>query len=172
MDTTVPSAHLQSSEAQPVPSRTAEGSGIHGEVVTINESEQNSSSENVAVPKVHFHVSVDTSNISQSTPSPTLEDKRKTRHPNGRPWIGMFLRLGPLSGIACLVLVVISMLISFGVLLGSNGVAVVAWGVQPSAILAICTAVANQAMRYAAFQGFMVAWWSGGLKPSAHRMWN
>ena len=40
------------------------------------------------------------------------------------------------------------------------------WTLEPSAYLAICTAIANQAMRYAAFQGVMIAWWSKALRGS------
>ena len=57
---------------------------------------------------------------------------------------------------------IISMLVSLGILLGSNGVAVEAWSVQPSAILAVCAAISNQAIRFSAFQGLMVAWWHRG----------
>ena len=52
-----------------------------------------------------------------------------------------------------------SMIVSLAILLGSNGQPVSVWGATPSAILAICTAVANQSLRVAAFQGFVVMWW-------------
>ena len=61
-----------------------------------------------------------------------------------------------------MLLAALSILVSLGVLLGSAGASAESWTVEPSAILAICTAIANQAMRYAAFQGVMIAWWYGG----------
>lgn len=96
----------------------------------------------------------------------------KPRQNDRQPWKELFFRLGPLSGLACLVIAIISMLISLGILLGSRGVAVAAWTVEPSAILAVCTAVANQAMRYAAFQGVMVAWWLGGIVAAQFKSWS
>lgn len=95
-----------------------------------------------------------------SSPVPAHESKIPS--PDQLPWKSHFFRLGPLSGIACLGLAALSMLVSLGILLGSQGTAVAEWSVEPSAILAICTAIANQAMRYAAFQGVMIAWWWGG----------
>lgn len=163
MDAASPSARSQSGEQPPVPALAIEDFHSHAEAVAIKGSERPPPSENDVMGKVQQHTSVDSASTSQNTPSLTLNEQQKTRYPNGRPWKTILFRLGPLSGIACLGLAIISILVSLGVLLGSNGVPVVQWIVQPSAVLAICTAVANQAMRYAAFQGLMIAWWSGGL---------
>lgn len=76
-----------------------------------------------------------------------------------RPWKATFFRWGPLGGLFCMLLSVLSILVSLGILMGSKGAPVDNWTVQPSAYLAICTAVANQALRFAAFQGVVIAWW-------------
>jgi hypothetical protein len=89
-----------------------------------------------------------------------------TRTPQGRLWKALFFCLGPLSGIFAMLVAALSIIVSFGILMGSRGKPEASWVVPPSAYLAICTAVANQAMRYAAFQGVMVAWWSGALRGS------
>lgn len=86
-----------------------------------------------------------------------------------RPWKTFFVRFGPLSGITCMIVAVMSIVVSLGVLVGSRGAPVPSWSVEPSAYLAICTAVANQAMRYAAFQGVILAWWTGALRGSSIR---
>lgn len=62
-----------------------------------------------------------------------------------------------------------SIVVALGILLGSNGATVASWRVEPSAILAICTAVANQALRFAAFQGFVVAWWFNASRGTSLR---
>jgi hypothetical protein len=41
--------------------------------------------------------------------------------------------------------------------------------VQPSAVLAICTAVANQALRFAAYQGVAIAWWFSASRGTSLR---
>lgn len=122
--------------------------------------EQHGCFDAIGTPKqnaVHF-----SAESSRTNSSPVSGNEHNTSPLSHRLWRTRLLRLGPLSGIACLILAILSMLVSLGVLLGSNGVPVAHWTVQPSAILAICTAVANQAMRYAAFQGLMIAWWHGG----------
>ena len=82
-----------------------------------------------------------------------------TGRPVGRPWTTTLIRFGPLSGIACMMLAILSMMVSLGILVGSRRQPTRNWAVPPSTYLAICTAVANQAMRFAAFQGIAIAWW-------------
>ena len=100
--------------------------------------------------------------VNQDHSSPASSNEYKTSDQGVQRWRTTLLHFGPLSGLACMMLAVLSILVSLGILLGSQDASATSWSVEPSAILAICTAVANQAMRFAAFQGAMVAWWSGG----------
>lgn len=92
-----------------------------------------------------------------TTPSHEAPRGGPSRYP--RPWKTTFFRLAPLAGIGCMLFAVVSLLISFGILTGSNTAPVSMWSVQSSAYNAICTAVANQAIKFAAFQGVVIAWW-------------
>ena len=92
------------------------------------------------------------------------------------------LRLGPLSGLFCIFMTVASIVASLGILVGSCEAPVSKWTVEPSAYLgrtrrrceltyadstlAIFTAIANQSMRYAAFQGVMIVRWGTHLSNS------
>jgi hypothetical protein len=80
-------------------------------------------------------------------------------HKMPRLWQPTIFRLAPLTGISCMLLAILSLLVSLAILICSNGVPVRNWSVYPSAYIAVCTAIANQAIRFAAFQGFVVAWW-------------
>ena len=80
----------------------------------------------------------------------------QTLTPSNRPWKPTSCRLGPLSGIASILIAVSSIIAALGVLLGSQGASKADWTWQPSTYLAICTAIANQSMRYAALQGACV----------------
>ena len=86
-----------------------------------------------------------------------------------RSWKTTFLRSGPLVGICCMMAAALSILVSLAILLGSRHTPVADWKVEPSAYLAICTAVANQALRFAAFQGVIVAWWERASRGSTLR---
>ena len=96
--------------------------------------------------------------------------------PTGRSWKTTLFRFGPLSGLLCIFLAVLSLLVSLGILMGSRNAPVANWSIPPSSILAVCTAIANQALRcagslvvkiavankmlrFAAFQGIAIAWW-------------
>lgn len=91
------------------------------------------------------------------------------------PWKTTFLRLAPLTGIACMLAAGASIVAALGILMGSRGAAVTTWSVPPSTYLAICTAIANQALRFAAFQGLAIAWWTQATRGSTlaqmHRSW-
>lgn len=50
-------------------------------------------------------------------------------------------------------------LVALAILIGSRGEAKSSWSVPPSSWLAVCTAIGNQAARFAAFQGVAIAWW-------------
>ena len=65
----------------------------------------------------------------------------------GRPWKPTLIRLGPLAGILAMCLALSCILASLGILMGSNGVSVEHWTVQPSEYLAVFTAIANLATR-------------------------
>lgn len=93
----------------------------------------------------------------------------------GRPWRTAFIRWGPLSGILGMFLALVGMVASLGILAGSDGVPVTSWTAPPSTYLAICTALANVSMRYAAIHGVVIAWWSRASKGSTlaklHQDW-
>lgn len=89
---------------------------------------------------------------------------RQSRYP--RTWRSTFFRWGPLSGVFAMFLAISSVFACLGILVGSNGVAVTKWEVQPSEYLAIFTAIANLAMRYACIQGIVIAWWTRAMQGS------
>lgn len=84
--------------------------------------------------------------------------QRSCRYP--RPWKTICTRAGPLSGVLSMLLAIASILACLGVLESSDGAAVSSWGIQPSEYLAVFTAIANLAMRYACIQGVVIAWWT------------
>ena len=86
-----------------------------------------------------------------------------------RTWETLALRAAPLAGLAALLVALMSILVCLGILLGARNAPIQSWKVQPSAYLAICTAVANQAVRFAAFQGTIIAWWYQALCGSTLR---
>ena len=95
--------------------------------------------------------------------------------PRTRPWNTTLIRFGPLSGISCMLLAIASVFASLGILAGSNGAPVARWAAQRSTYLAICTAIANLAMRYACIQGVVIAWWvrasNGSNLAKLHEDW-
>lgn len=74
------------------------------------------------------------------------------------PWKTTMLQVGPIAGICALLISLLSLLFALAILLVSRGESA-NWNIPPSSCLAICTAVANQALRFAAFQGVAIAWW-------------
>jgi hypothetical protein len=52
-----------------------------------------------------------------------------------------------------------SIIVSLGILVGSDGAAVSSWTAPPSTFIAIFTAIANLLMRYACIQGVVIAWY-------------
>lgn len=62
-----------------------------------------------------------------------------------------------------------SIVASLGVLVGSDGSPVQHWSAPPSTYLAIYTAIANLAMRYACIQGVLIAWWCKALRGSSFK---
>lgn len=77
-----------------------------------------------------------------------------------RAWKTTIIRFSPLSGLLATLLASGSLLASLGILAGSNYQPVANWTVAPpSTYIAIYTAVGNQAIRYAAIQGLVIAWW-------------
>ena len=90
-------------------------------------------------------------------------------------WKASFFRIFPLAGIFCVLVAVASIVASLGVLVGSRGQAVSTWAVPPSTYLALFTAITNQALRFAAFQGLAIAWWSKATRGTTiaqlHRSW-
>lgn len=51
---------------------------------------------------------------------PTFSQAFELSSPIDRPWRAILLRFGPLSGIACMLVAVLSILVSLGILLGSK----------------------------------------------------
>ena len=92
-----------------------------------------------------------------------------------RPWRSAFIRFGPLSGILCMFIAAAGIIASLGILSGSDGALVANWTAPPSTYLAICTAIANLAMRFAAIQGVVIAWWyrasRGSTLAKLHHDW-
>jgi hypothetical protein len=84
-----------------------------------------------------------------------------------RPWKTTFFRLGPLTGFLAMLVALSSIVISLGILVASDGAAVSSWAIEPTVYLAICTAIANLAMRYACIQGVVVAWWIRAMSGKA-----
>ena len=76
-----------------------------------------------------------------------------------RPWRPSFLRIRPLSGLIAIAIIICCMFVNLGILFGSNHAPTESWRYQPSTYLAIMTAISNLALRYASFQGLVIAWW-------------
>ena len=74
-----------------------------------------------------------------------------------------------------MLLAIASIFASLGVLIGSNHAPVRNWSAPPSTYIAIYTAFANLAMRYACIQGVIIAWWyraiSGSTLAKLHWDW-
>lgn len=85
---------------------------------------------------------------------------------DGRPWNPKLLQFGTLSGNCAMMLALACLLASLGILAGSNHQAVSTWHAPPATYLAISTAIANLAMRYAALQGVVIAWWLRAIRGS------
>lgn len=126
-----------------------------------------------------------TSNESMESPSSTIESNQNhhvplsklgavTEHENRahrpsrypRLWKTIFVRWGPLSGLFAMFLAMSSIFACLGILVGSSGVAVSIWSVQPSEYPAIFTAIANLSMRHACIQRIVIAWWTRALRGS------
>ena len=125
-----------------------------------------SSNHKDEVTKVAKHYIADISKSSSNAQaSVTVSDNDASERP-ACSWKTRILRLAPLSGLFSIMLAIGSILAALGILVGSRGAAKDSWSVPPSTYLAICTAVANQALRFAAFQGVVVTWWYGALQGS------
>ena len=79
--------------------------------------------------------------------------------PASRVWRMTLLRFGPLSGIASIIVAIASLIAALGILAGSDQQPVSNWSSPPSTYIAVFTAFANLAIRYAAIQGVIIAWW-------------
>lgn len=108
--------------------------------------------------------------VSQSRHPKGQTDSQGDKIPSEPPkrlWRGSFSRAGPLSGLLSLLLSVLSLIASLGILLGSDKAPTKSWSTPPSTYLAVCTAVANLAIRYACIQGVVIAWWTRALRGSS-----
>jgi hypothetical protein len=115
------------------------------------------------------------SSEAEKVPEPNTETRRASEHTDRprqpssrypRPWKTAVLRAGPFSGVLSMFIALGSIFACFAILESSNGAAVEAWSVQPSLYLAVFTATANLAMRFACIQGIVVAWWTRALRGS------
>lgn len=72
-------------------------------------------------------------------------------------------------------LAVVTLMIDAAVLIASDGASVTSWSAGPSIYLAVCTAIANLAMRYACLHGVVITWWSRAIRGSTlkklHQDW-
>ena len=118
-----------------------------------------------------------------------------TSQGNTVSWKPTWKRVGALSGLMSLLLAFASIFASLAILKTSDGAAINSWQYQvseqahqgdeffvgterycflkyadlvcqPSTFLAVVTAIANQAVRYAAIQGAVIAWWLRAIKGS------
>jgi hypothetical protein len=91
-------------------------------------------------------------------------------------WRDLLNLVGPVSGLAAIVLAVIQLVASYAVLQASHGALVSTWKWQPQVYLAILTAVANKALAFAVVQGTVVTWWLHALQGTTlarmHRDWS
>lgn len=76
-----------------------------------------------------------------------------------RPWRPAFWRIRPLSGLIAIGIIICCIFANLGILFASNHAPTESCRYQPSAYLAIMTAISNLALRFASFQGLVVAWW-------------
>jgi hypothetical protein len=129
----------------------------------INDAELNSESPGNSISK-------DEAVISAKSVSPTDSSPTGSSSIRSRPWKPTLLRLGPLAGLTAMLASIASILCSLAVLVVSNGAAVETWpAVHPSILLAIFTACANLAIRFACIQGIVIAWWVRALRGSSLR---
>jgi len=84
---------------------------------------------------------------TQSVPSSTLE------------LVNHLLQPRPLLGMLALLVAACSVLFSLAILVASNNKPTDSWSVQPTVYLAVASALANSAMRFAYAQAVVVAWW-------------
>ena len=119
------------------------------------------------------------SHSSNGTSSVNKEQEKADVHAQpdcSTTWKQSYWRYGPITGIACIVLAVFSLLASLAVLLASNNQPQSAWKWKPATYIAIFTAISNQAIRYAAMQGVVVSWWGTAIRQPAslqrlHQEW-
>lgn len=101
-------------------------------------------------------------------------DEHKTTS-KGTVWIPRWSRVGPLLGLAALILTILSIPAAFTILYTSNGKPVSSWKYSPNVYLAVMTALTSKATSLAGLQGAVIAWWLRALRGSTfeqlHRDW-
>jgi FtsZ-binding cell division protein ZapB len=113
-------------------------------------------------------ISKDDAFIAAKSICPTISSP--TSSIRSRSWKPTILRLGPLAGLTAMLASIASILCSLAVLVASDGAAVESWpAIHPSIVLAIFTAFANLAIRFACIQGIVIAWWVRALRGSTLR---
>lgn len=98
-------------------------------------------------------IQVHTTSSSYGSSEVAIDTKSEKSETPSRRWKTTLIRFGPLSGIFCMCLAVLSIVASLGILIGSDGNSIEKWETPPSTYIAIFTAVGNLSMRYAAVQG-------------------
>jgi hypothetical protein len=79
-------------------------------------------------------------------------------------WTDLLTLVGPVSGLAAIVVAIIQLVASYAVLQASHGALVSTWKWQPQVYLAILTAVGNKALAFAVVQGTVITWWLHALQ--------
>ena len=103
---------LEGSEA-----READIHKVPGETSHIA-AETQGSDHNLGGTKQSFEAFV--ADIKHNDSFPAFSQTYEQAKQNSRPWKPLLFRLGPLSGFACMLLAILSIIVSLGILLGSN----------------------------------------------------
>ncbi|KZZ96387.1 hypothetical protein AAP_01160 [Ascosphaera apis ARSEF 7405] len=78
-------------------------------------------------------------------------------------WRQGFWRRFPWTGMISLLVVILCLIFNIIILVVSNGMLVNKWGIQPSVLIAISTAIGNGLLRVAFVQGGMITWWRNAM---------
>lgn len=81
-------------------------------------------------------------------------------------WKPSWHQVGPVLGLAGLILTILSIPAALGILRASDGDEVASWTYSPNVYLGILTALTSKATSLAALQGAVVAWWLRAMRGS------
>ena len=150
-----------------------------------DDAERCSSTSTSSFPVSLQHGDVELLDVEKSTPTEDNTLSEKSSAPNVEnvrsnellpAWRPSILRIGPLAGLAALLLSFAQIFAAYGVLKGSDGALVTSWKWQPTVYIAILSAVSNKALAFAAVQGTVVTFWlrvlHGTTLGQLHRDWS